>query len=76
MYDCSYVRFGSAGGWGQQWLETGADAHGYQRAWKALKCIGTPEDLVIYQKLEQKDLVVVKDITSAKRFGQGSDSYA
>ena len=51
-------------------------AHGYQRAWKALKCIGTPEDLVIYQKLEEKDLVVVKDITSAKRFGQGSDRLA
>jgi hypothetical protein len=51
-------------------------AHGYQRAWKALKCIGTPEDLIIYQKLEEKDLVVVKDITSAKRFGQGSDSLA
>jgi hypothetical protein len=44
-------------------------AHGYQRAWKTLKYIGTPEDLVIYQKLEQKDLVVVTDITSAKRFG-------
>ena len=26
--------------------------------------------------LEEKDLVVVKDITSAKRFGQGSDSLA
>jgi hypothetical protein len=51
-------------------------AHGYQRAWKALECIGTPEDLVIYQKLEAKDLVVVKDIISAKRFGQGSDSLA
>ena len=51
-------------------------AHGYQRAWKAFKCIGTPEDLIIYQKLEEKNLVVVKDITSAKRFGQGSDSLA
>jgi hypothetical protein len=51
-------------------------AHGYQRAWKALKCVGTPDDLVMYQKLEEKDLVVVKDITSAKRFGQGSDSLA
>ena len=51
-------------------------AHGYQRAWKALQCIGTPEDLVIYQKLDEKDLVVVKDITSAKRFGQGSSSLA
>jgi hypothetical protein len=48
----------------------------YQRAWKALKCVGTPEDLVVYQKLEQKDLVVVKDISKAKRFGQGSDSLA
>ena len=48
----------------------------YQRAWKALKCIGNPEDLVVYKKLEDKDLVVVKDITSAKRFGQGSDSLA
>ena len=47
--------------------------HGYRRAWKALKSIGTPEDLDIYQKL---DLVVVKNITSAKRFGQGSDSLA
>ena len=36
----------------------------------------TPEDLVTYQKLDQKDLVVVKDITNAKRFGQGSDSLA
>ena len=51
-------------------------AHGYRRAWKALKSIGTPEDLDIYQKLEEKDLVVIKDITSAKRFGQGSDSLA
>jgi hypothetical protein len=51
-------------------------AHAYQRAWKALKCIGTAEDVDIYQKLEAKDLVVVKDITSAKRFGQGSDSLA
>jgi hypothetical protein len=51
-------------------------AHGYQRAWRALKSIGTPEDLVIYRKLEEKDLVVVKDITSAKRFGQGSDALA
>jgi hypothetical protein len=51
-------------------------AHGYQRAWEALKFIGAPEDLVEYQKLDQKDLVVVKDITKAKRFGQGSDSLA
>ena len=29
-----------------------------------------------YQKLEKKDLVVVKDITKAKRFGQGSDRLA
>jgi hypothetical protein len=51
-------------------------AHGYQRAWKALECVGNPEDLVIYQKLVEKDLVVVKDISSAKRFGQGSDRLA
>jgi hypothetical protein len=51
-------------------------ASGYQRAWQALKCIGTPEDLVIYQKLEEKHLVVVKDITKAKRFGQGNDHLA
>jgi hypothetical protein len=42
-------------------------AHAYQRAWKALQCIGTPEDLIIYQKLENRDLVVVKDITSANK---------
>jgi hypothetical protein len=48
----------------------------YQRAWLALKSIGTPEDLLVYQRLEEKDLVVVKDITNAKRFGQGSDSLA
>ena len=51
-------------------------ARAYQRAWQALKSIGTPEDLLIYQKLEEKDLVVVKDITNAKRFGQGSDRLA
>ena len=51
-------------------------ARGYQRAWKALKFIGTPEDQIIYQKLEEKDLVVVKDVTMAKRFGQGSDRLA
>jgi hypothetical protein len=51
-------------------------AHGYQRAWKALECVGNPEDLMVYQKLVEKDLVVVKDITSAKRFGQGSDRLA
>jgi hypothetical protein len=51
-------------------------ARSYQRAWESLKCIGTPEDLAIYQKLEGKDLVVVKDITMAKRFGQGSDTLA
>ena len=48
----------------------------YQRAWQSLKSIGTPEDLLLYQKLEEKDLVVVKDISKAKRFGQGSDSLA
>jgi hypothetical protein len=51
-------------------------AHAYQRAWQAIKSIGTPEDLIIYQKLDQKDLVVVKDITMAKRYGQGSDRLA
>jgi hypothetical protein len=51
-------------------------ARSYQRAWLALKSVGTPEDLLTYQKLEEKDLVVVKDITMAKRFGQGSESLA
>lgn len=51
-------------------------ARTYHRAWLALKTVGTPEDLLNYQKLEEKDLVVVKDITSAKRYGQGSDSLA
>jgi len=48
----------------------------YQRAWQALKCIGTPEDLIFYQKLNPTDLVVVKDISMAKRFEQGSDALA
>ena len=48
----------------------------YQRAWKAINCLGTPDDLSVYQKLEEKDLVTVKDITSAKRYGQGSDCLA
>lgn len=51
-------------------------AHAYQRAWQAIKSIGTPEELRLYQKLEQKDLIVVKDITMAKRYGQGSDRLA
>jgi hypothetical protein len=51
-------------------------ANSYQRAWLALKCIGTSEDLLFYQKLNQSDLVVVKDISMAKRYGQGSDSLA
>jgi len=51
-------------------------AHGYQRARQALESVGTEEDLVTYPRLEQKDLVVVKDITKAKRFGQGSHSLA
>jgi hypothetical protein len=51
-------------------------ARAYQRAWVALKSVGTPEDLLFYQKLEEKDLVVVKDITNAKRFGQGSETLA
>ena len=41
-------------------------ARGYQRAWVALQSVGTPEDLMFYRKLEEKDLVVVKDITNAK----------
>ena len=51
-------------------------AHAYQQAWQALKCIGTPKDLKFYQKLNEADLVVVKDIAMAKRFGQGSDTLA
>ena len=51
-------------------------ARSYQRAWQALKCIGTAEDLRFYQKLDETDLVVVKDIANAKRFGQGSDALA
>lgn len=51
-------------------------ARSYQRAWQALKRVGTPEDLLVYQKLDVKDLVTVKDITKAKRFGQGSDTLA
>ena len=46
----------------------------YERAWQALECIGTAGDLLDYQKLDVKDLVTVKDITKAKRFGQGSDA--
>ena len=41
-------------------------AHSYQQAWKALKCIGTEEDIKFYQKLNQTDLVVVKDISMGK----------
>ena len=51
-------------------------ARSYERAWKALNSVGVPEDLVTYQKLDTKDLVIVKDIAMAKRFGQGSDSLA
>jgi len=51
-------------------------ARAYQRAWLALKYVGTPEDLLVYQKLDTKDLVTVKDITVAKRFGQGSYALA
>jgi hypothetical protein len=51
-------------------------AGSYQRAWQALQSIGTEEDLRFYQKLNQKDLVVVKDISKAKRYGQGSDNLA
>ena len=49
-------------------------ANCYQRAWQALKCIGTPEDLSVYKKLDKKDLVITKDISMAKHFGQGSDT--
>jgi hypothetical protein len=51
-------------------------SHAYQRAWEALRRVGTEEDLEVYQRLDQKDLVVIKDITEAKRFGQGSDRLA
>jgi hypothetical protein len=51
-------------------------AGSYRRAWQALKCIGNSDDLTVYQRLEESDLVVVKDITSAKRFGQGSETLA
>jgi len=51
-------------------------ARSYQRARQALQVIGIEEDLVVYQKLEGKDLVVVKDITMVKRYGQGSYSLA
>lgn len=51
-------------------------ARAYQRAWQAIKSNGARDDLDVYQKLEEKDLVVVKDITMAKRFGQGSDRLA
>ena len=60
----------------QSQLEILHHTHSYQRAWQALKSVGTPEDLAVYQKLEDKDLVVIKDITKAKHFGQGSDSLA
>ena len=48
----------------------------YQWVWQALKCIRTQEDMKFYQKLNQTDLVVVKDIAMAKRFGQGSEDLA
>jgi hypothetical protein len=51
-------------------------ARTYQRAWEAIKSVGTPEDLLTYEKLDERDLVVVKDIMNAKRYGQGSDSLA
>jgi hypothetical protein len=51
-------------------------ANSYHRAWQALNSIGSSEDLDIYQKLDQKHLVVVKDIIQAKRYGQGSDGLA
>src|SRR5277367_6596128 len=46
----------------------------YERACVALKSVGTADNLSFYKKLEERDLVVVKDITMAKRFGQGSES--
>ena len=48
----------------------------YRQAWQALKCIRTQEDMKFYQKLNQTDLVVVKDIAMTKHFGQGSDMLA
>src|SRR6202789_380895 len=51
-------------------------ANSYQRAWQALNIIGIPEDHLVYQKLKDTDLKTVKDITMAKRFGQGSDALA
>ena len=51
-------------------------AHSYQRAWQALNHIGIPEDLLVYQKLNDKDLKTVKDVTMAKRYGQGNDTLA
>ena len=51
-------------------------SHAYQRAWQALRRVGTEEDLEVYQRLDQKDLVVIKDITNAKHFRQGSDRLA
>ena len=41
-------------------------AQSYQRAWLSLRSVGTPENLLVYQKLEEKHLVVVKDIMVAK----------
>lgn len=51
-------------------------AGNYRRAWQALNSLGNQEDLAIYQKLEDEELVVVKDITAAKRYGQGSERLA
>jgi len=51
-------------------------ANSYQRAWQALNAIGMPEDHLHYQKLKDTDLKTVKDITKAKRYGQGSDALA
>ena len=51
-------------------------ANSYHRAWQALNSIGTSEDLEVYQRLDQKHLVVVKDITMEKQYGQGSDGLA
>jgi hypothetical protein len=53
-----------------------AHARSYERAWEALNSIGIAEDLLVYQKLNVSDLKTVKDITMAKRYGQGSDALA
>ena len=53
-----------------------AHACSYERAWEAFNVIGIPEDLLVYQKLNDLDLKTVKDVTKAKHYGQGSHSLA